>query len=68
MNSGEAAQLSYTVTPEGATVETAVWSVENGEITRYGLFYSPPGFAGNVTVNLTINGVKKSATINVVDL
>ena len=49
-------------------METAVWSVENGKITQDGLFSTVLGFAGNVTVNLTINGVKKSATINVESL
>ncbi len=49
-------------------METVAWSVEKGEITQDGLFSTAPGFVGNVTVNLTINGVKKSATINVEDL
>ena len=58
-------QLTRTLTPRAATINSEVWSTEAGQITQEGLF-TPAGI-GQAPVTLTINGVAKTLEIEVVE-
>ena len=62
---GGSIQLTRTLTPADATINSEVWSTEAGQITQEGLF-TPAGI-GQAPVTLTINGVAKTLEIEVVE-
>ena len=57
-------QLTRTLTPADATINSEVWSTEAGQITQEGLF--TPAGVGQALVTLTINGIAKTLEVEVV--
>ena len=57
-------QLTRTLTPADATINSEVWSTEAGQITQEGLF--TPAGVGQAPVTLTINGIAKTLEVEVV--
>ena len=58
-------QLTRTLTPADAVINSEVWSTQAGQITQEGLF--TPAGVGQAPVTLTINGVAKTLEIEVVE-
>ena len=61
---GGSIQLTRTLTPADATINSEVWSTEAGQITQEGLF--TPARMGQAPVTLTINGIAKTLEVEVV--
>ena len=61
---GGSIQLTRTLTPADATINSEVWSTEAGQITQEGLF--TPAGVGQAPVTLTINGIAKTLEVKVV--
>lgn len=61
---GGSIQLTRTLTPPDATINSEVWSTEAGQITQEGLF--TPAGVGQAPVTLTINGIAKTLEVEVV--
>ena len=62
---GGSIQLTRTLTPADAVINSEVWSTQAGQITQEGLF--TPAGVGQAPVTLTINGVAKTLEIEVVE-
>lgn len=62
---GGSIQLTRTLTPADATINSEVWSTPAGQITQEGLF--TPVSLCQAPVTLTINGVAKTLEIEVLE-